>query len=120
MCIATCTAEDAEVWSVSELLGLLHQIETEIVVRPNRVRHEMNGAGVERGYLEVMATLGGIEVTSGAVADALGKTTTRVAQTRAGRVGGGYERLFSKAWLMVAVLLYTTASRTHDDKENTR
>lgn len=31
-------------WSVSELRGLVHQIETEIAVRPNRVRHEMNGA----------------------------------------------------------------------------
>lgn len=42
--IVTCTAESPEVWSVSELRGLVHQIETEIAVRPNRVRHEMNGA----------------------------------------------------------------------------
>ena len=36
----------------------------------------------ERAYLGAMATLGGLEVASGAVAEALGKTTTRVAQTR--------------------------------------
>ena len=42
--IVTCTAEDPEVWSVQELRGLLRQIEAEIFERPNRVRHEMNGA----------------------------------------------------------------------------
>ena len=42
--IVTCTAEDTEVWSLEELQGLLDQIEAEIGIRPNRVRHEMNGA----------------------------------------------------------------------------
>ncbi len=42
--IVTCTAEDPDAWSVQELRGLLRQIEGEIGERPNRVRHEMNGA----------------------------------------------------------------------------
>ena len=42
--IVTCTAEDPDVWSVGELRHLLRQIEAEIDERPNRVRHEMNGA----------------------------------------------------------------------------
>ena len=42
--IVMCTAEDPDVWSLEELRGLLHQIEAEIGERPNRVRHEMNGA----------------------------------------------------------------------------
>ena len=42
--IVTCTAEDPSVWSVDELRGILSQIEAEIGQRPNRVRHEMNGA----------------------------------------------------------------------------
>ena len=42
--VVMCTAEDREVWSVGELRGLLGQIEAEIALRPNRVRHEMNGA----------------------------------------------------------------------------
>ena len=42
--IVTCTAEDPSVWTVDELGGLVGQIEAEIDGRPNRVRHEMNGA----------------------------------------------------------------------------
>ena len=42
--IVTCTAEDPGVWSIEELRGLLGKIEVEIGQRPNRVRHEMNGA----------------------------------------------------------------------------
>lgn len=42
--IVTCTAEDPSVWTVGELRGLVGQIEAEIDGRPNRVRHEMNGA----------------------------------------------------------------------------
>ena len=42
--IVMCTAEDPDVWSVEELRGLQDQIEAEIGERPNRVRHEMNGA----------------------------------------------------------------------------
>lgn len=42
--IVTCTAENPDVWSLPELHDLLIQIEAEIAGRPNRVRHEMNGA----------------------------------------------------------------------------
>ncbi|MCY4176069.1 MAG: DNA alkylation repair protein [Acidimicrobiaceae bacterium] len=42
--IVACTAEDADVWSLPELYDLLSRIEAEIARRPNRVRHEMNGA----------------------------------------------------------------------------
>ena len=42
--IVTCTAEQADVWSAPELRDLVGQIEAEIADRPNRVRHEMNGA----------------------------------------------------------------------------
>ena len=42
--IVTCTAEDPDVWSVGDLRALVRQIEAEIGERPNRVRHEMNGA----------------------------------------------------------------------------
>ncbi len=42
--IVTCTAENPAVWTLEELGGLLEQIEAEIGRRPNRVRHEMNGA----------------------------------------------------------------------------
>ena len=42
--IVTCTAEDPNVWTVDELRELVGQIEAEIDGRPNRVRHEMNGA----------------------------------------------------------------------------
>ena len=41
--IVTCTAEQTDVWSTSELRDLVTQIESEIDERPNRVRHEMNG-----------------------------------------------------------------------------
>ena len=46
-----------------------------------RVRFDRT-TDAERAYLEAMASVGGTEVASGAVADALGKTTTGVAQTR--------------------------------------
>ena len=42
--VVMCTAEDPEVWSVDELRGLVRQVTEEIAGRPNRVRHEMNGA----------------------------------------------------------------------------
>ncbi len=42
--IVTCTAENPETWSAQELRGLVRQVEAEIDGRPNRVRHEMNGA----------------------------------------------------------------------------
>ncbi len=46
-----------------------------------RVRFDRT-TDAERAYLEAMASVGGTEVASGVVADALGKTTTGVAQTR--------------------------------------
>ena len=72
--IVTCTAEDPSVWSVEELQGLLGQIEVEIRDRPNRVRHEMNGAmivialrdaGLRRDVLAASARIGTAEVDHG-------------------------------------------------------
>ena len=72
--IVVCTAEDPEVWSVEELQGLLDQIEAEIAVRPNRVRHEMNGAmivmalrngSLRRSVLAAAARIGPVKVDHG-------------------------------------------------------
>ena len=72
--IVTCTAEDPSVWSVDELRGLLSQIEAEIGERPNRVRHEMNGAlivialpdaGLRREVLAAAARIGLVKVDHG-------------------------------------------------------
>ena len=72
--IVTCTAEDPDVWSVDELGGLLSQIETEIDGRPNRVRHEMNGAmivmalrddGLRGDVLAAAARVGPVQVDHG-------------------------------------------------------
>ena len=72
--IVTCTAEDEGVWSVEELKGLLAQIETEINERPNRVRHEMNGAmivmalrdsGLRRSVLAAAGRIGPVRVDHG-------------------------------------------------------
>ena len=72
--IVMCTAEDPEVWSVEELQGLLEQIGAEIAVRPNRVRHEMNGAmivmalrngGLRRSVLAAAARIGPVKVDHG-------------------------------------------------------
>ena len=72
--IVICTAEDPEVWSVEELQGLLEQIEAEIGERPNRVRHEMNGAmivmalrdaGLRRSVLAAAERLGPVKVDHG-------------------------------------------------------
>ena len=72
--IVMCTAEDPEVWSVEELRGLLEQIEAEIAVRPNRVRHEMNGAmivmalrngNLRRSVLAAAAQIGPVKVDHG-------------------------------------------------------
>ena len=53
--IVACTAEDADLWSVDDLRALLNRIRAEIAIRPNRVRHEMNGAliaiGLRDGHL---------------------------------------------------------------------
>ncbi len=42
--IIACTAANADMWAAPELEALVSQIEAEIHGRPNRVRHEMNGA----------------------------------------------------------------------------
>ena len=72
--IVMCTAEDPDVWSVEELRGLLDQIEAEIAVRPNRVRHEMNGAmivmalrngSLRRSVLAAAARIGPVKVDHG-------------------------------------------------------
>ena len=72
--IVMCTAEDPGVWSVEELRGLLGQIEAEITMRPNRVRHEMNGAmivmalrdaGLRRSVLAVVTRIGPVKVDHG-------------------------------------------------------
>ena len=72
--IVTCTAEDPEVWSIGELRGLLAQIEAEIALRPNRVRHEMNGAlivmalrdgNLRRSVLAIAGRIGPVKVDHG-------------------------------------------------------
>ena len=72
--IVTCTAEDPEFWSVQELRVLLRQIEAEIAVRPNRVRHEMNGAlivialrdgNLRRSVLAAAGRIGPVKVDHG-------------------------------------------------------
>ena len=72
--IVMCTAEDPQVWSVKELRGLLGQIEAEISKRPNRVRHEMNGAmivmalrdgNLRRSVLAAAARIGPVKVDHG-------------------------------------------------------
>ena len=72
--IVTCTAEDPKVWSVEELQGLMGQIEAEIAERPNRVRHEMNGAmivmalrdaGLRRSVLAAAGRIGPVKVDHG-------------------------------------------------------
>ncbi len=72
--IVMCTAEDPEVWSVGELRGLMGQIEAEIDERPNRVRHEMNGAlivmalrdgNLRRSVLAAARRIGAVQVDHG-------------------------------------------------------
>lgn len=72
--IVMCTAEDPDVWSVEELQALLDQIEAEIGERPNRVRHEMNGAMIvialrdgrlRRSVLAAAARIGPVKVDHG-------------------------------------------------------
>ena len=72
--IVTCTAEDPSVWSVDELRSILSQIEAEIGERPNRVRHEMNGAlivialrgaDLRREVLAAAARIGPVKVDHG-------------------------------------------------------
>ncbi len=72
--IVMCAAEDPRVWSVEELEGLLNQIEAEIGERPNRVRHEMNGAMIvmalrdgdlRRSVLAAAARIGPVKVDHG-------------------------------------------------------
>jgi len=72
--IVTCTAEDPAIWSVAELRALVRQIEAEIGGRPNRVRHEMNGAlivialrdgNLRRSALAAAARIGPVQVDHG-------------------------------------------------------
>ena len=72
--IVTCTAEDPGVWSIEALRGLLGQIEVEIGQRPNRVRHEMNGAlitmalrdgNLRRSVIAAAARIGQVKVDHG-------------------------------------------------------
>ena len=72
--IVTCSAEDPDVWSVEELQGLLAQIEAEMGERPNRVRHEMNGAmivmalrdgSLRRSVLAAARRIGPVKVDHG-------------------------------------------------------
>ena len=72
--IVTCTAGNPDVWSAEQLRGLVSQIESEISQRPNRVRHEMNGAlivialrdaGLHRSVLAAAARIGPVKVDHG-------------------------------------------------------
>ena len=72
--IVTCTAEDPGIWSVQELRDLVRQIEAETGERPNRVRHEMNGAlivialrdgNLRRSVLAASNRIGPVEVDHG-------------------------------------------------------
>lgn len=50
--IVACSAEQAELWTPAELQTLVRQIADDIDARPNRVRHEMNGALIAIGLRE--------------------------------------------------------------------
>ena len=72
--IVTCTAEQADVWSATELRNLVGQIEADIADRPNRVRHEMNGAliaialrdgSLRRSVLAAVENIGPVHVDHG-------------------------------------------------------
>ncbi len=47
--IVACSAERLDLWTSEELQTLVRQIERDISTRPNRVRHEMNGALIAIG-----------------------------------------------------------------------
>lgn len=72
--IVAHTAEDSAVWSETELIGLLDQIEGEIHDRPNRVRHEMvqviitiglRSANLRRRAVRVAGRVGAVSVDHG-------------------------------------------------------
>ncbi len=72
--IVACTAEQTDIWSTDDLRALVTQIEAEIAERPNRVRHEMNGAliaiglrdeSVRRVVLDAAGRLGPTHVDHG-------------------------------------------------------
>ncbi len=72
--IVACSAEQAELWTENELEALVFQISDEIGSRPNRVRHEMNGAliaiglrddALRRAVLETAAQVCPVEVDHG-------------------------------------------------------
>ena len=72
--IVACTAEQTDVWTAGELRSLVDQIDAEIAERPNRVRHEMNGALIaiglsdeqlRRAVLALDARIGPVQVDHG-------------------------------------------------------
>ncbi len=77
--IVTCTAEKPDVFAVTELQQFVEQIETEIEQRPNRVRHEMNGAMIAMALREPPHLAPGIVPTD---AHPNGKPPTAVAVLR--------------------------------------
>lgn len=104
--IVTCTAEQADLWSSAELRGLMRQIDAEIAERPNRVRHEMNGALIaiglrdeqlRRAVLKLDARIGPVQVDHGetgcktpAIAPYIERTLAhraKMAERRAARAG---------------------------------
>lgn len=93
--IVTCTAEDPGIWSVGELRALVRQIEDEIGERPNRVRHEMNGAlivialrdgNLLRSVLAAAARIGPVEVDHGQTGCKTPEVAPYVERTLAHRV----------------------------------
>ena len=103
--IVTCTAEDPGLWSVEELRGLVRQIEAEIDERPNRVRHEMNGAmivmalrdgNLRRSVLAAAARIGPVKVDHGQTGCKTPEVAPYVERTLAHRAAKA-ERQASKA-----------------------
>lgn len=99
--IVTCTAEDPEIWSIPELRGLLRQIEAEIAGRPNRVRHEMNGAlivialrngNLRRSVLAAARRIGPVTVDHGQTACKTPEVAPYVERTLAYRAAKAAQR----------------------------
>ncbi len=72
--IVACSAERDELWTADELEALVRQINDDIEARPNRVRHEMNGAliaiglrdqDLRRAVLETASRICPVEVDHG-------------------------------------------------------
>ena len=107
--IVTCTAEQADVWSAVELRSLVGQIEAEIADRPNRVRHEMNGAliaialrdgSLRRSVLEAAERIDPVQVDHGQtgcqtpdIAPYIERTLAHRAKMAARRAGNSTSRV---------------------------